>query len=96
MKIGSVNEFAVFITALITERDFKNEYLIHMCPAATNLLTLLEIDPIRCAFTLCQFGRTRNGYVATHFFLPSSTAESSATSGYVVFPELFDQKCTTG
>ena len=41
---------------------------------------------------LCQFGRTRNVYVATRFILLSSTAESSATSGYVVVPEHFLQK----
>ena len=32
---------------------------------------------------LCQFGQTRNGYVAT--------AASSATSGYLVVPESFGQ-----
>ena len=36
---------------------------------------------------LCQFRRTRNVYVATRFILLSSTAESSATSGYVAVPE---------
>ena len=36
---------------------------------------------------LCHFGRTANGYVATRVILLSSTAESSATSGYVVVPE---------
>ena len=40
---------------------------------------------------LCHIGRTRNGYVATRFNLLSSTAESSATSGYVVVPEHFGQ-----
>ena len=40
---------------------------------------------------LCQFGRTRNGYVATYFILLSSTAVSSATSGYVVVPERLGQ-----
>ena len=38
---------------------------------------------------LCQFGRTRNVYVATRFILRSSTAESSATSGYLAVPENF-------
>ena len=60
-----------------------------MCSVATNLVTSLEFNPIRCATTLCQFGRTWNGYVATHFILLSGTAESSATSGYVVVPERF-------
>ena len=40
---------------------------------------------------LFQFGRTRNVYVATRFILLSSTAESSATSGYVAVPEHFLQ-----
>ena len=62
-----------------------------MCPVATNLMTSPDFNPIRCATTLCHFGRTRNDYVATHFFLLSSTAESSATSGYVVVPECFGQ-----
>ena len=58
---------------------------------ATNMLTSLEIQSIRCAIMLCQFGRTRNAYVATYFFLLSSTAASSATGGYVVVPEHFGQ-----
>ena len=40
---------------------------------------------------LCQFGQTRNRYVATQFTLLSSTAASSARSGYVVVPERFGQ-----
>ena len=36
---------------------------------------------------LCLFRRTQNGNVATRFILLSSTAQSSATSGYVVIPE---------
>ena len=40
---------------------------------------------------LCQFGQTRNGYVATYFILLSTTAAGSATSGYVVVPEHFGQ-----
>ena len=40
---------------------------------------------------LCQFGRTRIVYLATRIFLLSSTAESSATSGYVAVPENFLQ-----
>ena len=58
-----------------------------MCSIVTNLLTSLEFQPIRCATTLFHFGRTRNGYVATRSILLSGTAESSATSGYVVAPE---------
>ena len=58
-----------------------------MCSVVTNLVTSLEFQPIRCATTLFHFGRTRNGYVATRIIFLSSTAESSATSGYVVAPE---------
>ena len=36
---------------------------------------------------LFHFGRTRNVYVATRIILLSSTAESSATSDYVVATE---------
>ena len=59
------------------------EYLLRTRSVATHLLTSLEIQPIRCAFLLCQFGRLRNVYVATRIILFSSTAESSATSGYI-------------
>ena len=62
-----------------------------MCSVVTNLVTPLEFKPIRCATKLCHFGRTRNGYVATQFILLSSTAESSASSRYVVVPERFGQ-----
>ena len=58
-----------------------------MCSVVTNLVTSLEFQPIRCATTLFHFGRTPNGYVATRKILRSSTAENSATSGYVVAPE---------
>ena len=54
-----------------------------MCSVVTNLVTSLEFQPIRCATMLFHFGRTRNVYVATRIILFSSTAESSATSGYV-------------
>ena len=36
---------------------------------------------------LCYDGQLRNGCIATHFILLSSTAASSATGGYVVVPE---------
>ena len=36
---------------------------------------------------LSYFGRTRNVYVATRIILLSSTAEGSATSGYVAATE---------
>ena len=62
-----------------------------MCSVVTNLVTSPDVKPIRCATTLCHFWRIRNGYVATQFFLFSSIATSSATSGYVVIPERLGQ-----
>ena len=79
------------VTAISTERDFKSENLFRMCYGVTNLVTSLEFKPIPCATTPCHFGRARNGHVATHFILLSRTAESSATSGYVVVPERLGQ-----
>ena len=70
-----------------TELDFKSEYLFRLCSVVTNLVTSLESQPIRCATMLLQFGRTRNVYVASRMILLSSTAESSATSGYVAATE---------
>ena len=58
-----------------------------MCSVVTNLVTSLEFQPIRCATTLFHFGRTRNVYAATRIILLSSTAEGSATSGYVAATE---------
>ena len=58
------------------------------CSVVTNLVTSLEFKPIRCSTTLCHFGWTRNGYVATQFILLSSTA---ATSGHDIAPERFGQ-----
>ena len=58
-----------------------------MCSVVTNLVTSLEFQPIRCATTLFHFGRPRDVYVATRFILLSSTAEGSATSGYVAATE---------
>ena len=91
IKIGSVKEFAVFITAIITERDFESDCFFRMCSVATNLMTSLEFNPIRCDTTLCHFGQTWNGYEATHCNLLCSTADSSAPSGYVVVLERFGQ-----
>ena len=54
---------------------------------ATDLVTSQNFQPIRYAFMLCQFGRTRNVYVAARIILLSSTAESSATNGHVAVPE---------
>ena len=56
-----------------------------------DLVTSENFQPIRCAFMLCLFGRTRNVYVATRFILFSSTAESSAKNGHVAVPEHFLQ-----
>ena len=58
-----------------------------MCSVVTNMVTSLEFQPIRCATMLFHYGRTRNVYVATRIILFSSTAESSATSGYIVATE---------
>ena len=79
---------------IITEGDFKSDYLFRMCSVLTNLLTSLEFQPIRCATILCHFGRTRNGYVAIRFVLLSNTTESSATNGYVVVLERSGQSET--
>ena len=65
--------------------------LLRTRSVATDLVTSQKFQPIRCAFMLCQFGRTRNVYVVTRIILLSSTAESSATSGYVAVPEHFLQ-----
>ena len=77
---------------MFTERDFKSQYLFHMCSVAATQVTFLEVNLIRCSTALCHFGRTRNIYVATHFSLLRSTAESSATGSHVVVPERFGQK----
>ena len=58
--------------------------LLRAVYVATDLVTSQNFQPIRCAFALFHFGRTRNVYVATRIILLSSTAEGSATSGYVV------------
>ena len=58
---------------------------------ATDLVTSQNFQPIRCAFTLFHFGQTLDFYVATKIILVSSSAESSATSGYVAVPENFLQ-----
>ena len=58
---------------------------------STELVTSQKFQPIRFAFMLCQFERTLNVYVANRFILHSSTAKSSATSGYVAIPEHFLQ-----
>ena len=65
--------------------------LLRTRSVATDMVTSQKFQPIRCAFMLCQFGRTRNVYVATRFILLSSSAESSATNGYVAVPEHFHQ-----
>ena len=57
--IDSFDEFAVFNSALVTDRDIQSEYLFYMCSIATNMVTLLEFNAIRCATMRCHFGRTR-------------------------------------
>ena len=79
----------------INERDFKIENLFRMCSVVIDLVTSLDFQPVLCATMLFHFGRTRNGYVATRFILLSSTAESSATCGYVVAPERYGQSDTS-
>ena len=59
-----------------------------MCSVVTNLVTSLQFQPMLCATTLFRFGRTRKVYQNHHL---SSTAESSATSSYVVATELSGQ-----
>ena len=59
--------------------------------AATDPVTSVEFQPIRCAIMLCHFGQKRNSYVTTQSILLSGTTDSSATSGYVVVPECFVQ-----
>ena len=78
---------SLYSLTIRTELDFKSEHLFRMCSVVTNLVTSLEFQPIHCATTLFHFGRTRDVYVATQFILLTSTAESSATSGYVVAPK---------
>ena len=56
-------------------------------PKQSGDVTRIWTDPL-CYYAVF-FAQTRNGYVATHFVLLSSTAESSATSGYVVVAERF-------
>ena len=58
---------------------------------ATDLVTSQNFQPIRCAFTLFHFGRTRDVYVATRVIFFGSTAEGCATSGYVVATERSSQ-----
>ena len=62
-----------------------------MCSVVTNLVTSLEFQAIRCATTLFDFGRPRDVYVANRIILLSSTAEGSATSGYVAATEYSGQ-----
>ena len=87
--MDSVNKFAVYkITNF--ELDFKSQLLFSTCSVATHLVTSLGFIPYRSAIMLCHFGQTRNGSVATHSNLLSSTATSSAAGGYVVL-ESFGQ-----
>ena len=74
-----------------TELDFKSEYLFRTCSVATNLVTSLEFNHIRCATMLCHFDQGQNNSVATHFISSSSTATSSAFSEYIAVPERFGQ-----
>ena len=66
--------------------------MFRMCSVVTNLLTSVEFQPMRCATTLSRFGWTQDVYVATGIILLSSTAEGSATSGYVAATERSGQR----
>ena len=61
--------------------------LIRTRYVATDLVTSQNFQPVRCAFTLFHFGRTRDVYLATRIILVSNTAEGSATSGYILATE---------
>ena len=74
-----------------TALDSISEYLFRSCSVVTNLMTSLEIIPIRCATMLCLFGKTQKGSVAIHFILRGSAVTSSATGDYVTVPERFGQ-----
>ena len=73
------------------EFDFESEYLFCTCSIATNLATSLDFNPIRCGTTLCHFGQTRKGSLATNSFPLSNTAMNSAAGGHVAVPERFGQ-----
>ena len=89
--IDNVRKRAVSNTTIITELDFRSENSFRTCSVATNLLTPLEINPIRCATMLCHFGQTGSCYVAIRFTLRVGTTTSSATGDYVALPERFSQ-----
>ena len=92
IMIDSVNKFAVFAINVTYSVTLKVNICSVCVPSvATNPVTSLEFNPIHCATTLCHFGRTWDGYVVMHFYLLASIAEGSATSGYVVVPERFNQ-----
>ena len=78
-----------YLPSSYTKLELK--ILLRTRSVATDPVTSQKFQPIRCASMLCQFGRTRNVYVATRFILLSSTSESSSTSGYVAVPEPFLQ-----
>ena len=63
---------------------------VNFCSTA-NPVTSLEFSPTWCATKLCHFDRTQNGPVATHFFLLSSAARSSATGDYLAVRERLSQ-----
>ena len=75
----------------ITALDFKGEYLFRTRSVAKNLVTSLEVNPIRCATMRCHFGQPRNGSVVIHFIPRGNTAPSSATGDYVGVPDYFGQ-----
>ena len=73
------------------ELDFRSENLFCTRFVATDLVTSIELNLILCATMLCHFGQTRNGSMDNLSILPSNTETSSATGGYLVFPERLGQ-----
>ena len=73
------------------ERDCKSTFLFRACFVAANLVTPLEFDPLRCATTVCHFGETQSGSMATHFILLSSIDTISATDDYIAVLEGLSQ-----
>ena len=53
--------------------------LLRTRSVATDVVTSQKFQPIRRAFMLCQFGRTRNVYVATRIILLSRAVLQAAT-----------------
>ena len=80
----------IYVTNMYLPSSYSKlgmNFLLRARYVATDVVTSQNFQPGRCAFLLFQFGGTRNVYVTIRIILFSSTAESSATSGYVVATE---------